>query len=126
MLIAEVVQKAWGGEEMGQHSMAAARGKLIQCRRALAVWSKQRIGGANNKLKWSTKRLERLQQQEHPGDLARIKQLQLEINTLLEMEDIKWRQRAKRNWYKEGDIRRVIVTPSFFMHGPTNGEGEIL
>jgi hypothetical protein len=35
--------------------------------------------------------------------LTFISQLQGEINNLLELEDIFWKQRAKRNWYNMGD-----------------------
>jgi len=35
--------------------------------------------------------------------LATICQLQGELNKLLEMEDVKWRQRGKRSWFKDGD-----------------------
>lgn len=44
-----------------------------------------------------------LTKQEHQGNLVEINQVQGEINRLLEMEDIRWRQRAKRNWYAHGD-----------------------
>jgi hypothetical protein len=32
-----------------------------------------------------------------------IKELQEEINFILEQEDIRWKQRAKQNWYQYGD-----------------------
>jgi hypothetical protein len=44
-----------------------------------------------------------LQRRENPGVLAQIKQIQGEINKALEIEDIKWKQRAKRNWYRHED-----------------------
>ncbi|GLT53570.1 hypothetical protein SLA2020_268330 [Shorea laevis] len=37
------------------------------------------------------------------ADWAEIQQLQTEIDHLLAMEDLQWKQRAKRNWYREGD-----------------------
>lgn len=38
-----------------------------------------------------------------PSCRGQIKQLQDEIGHLLEMEDIQWKQIAKRNWYRQGD-----------------------
>jgi len=35
--------------------------------------------------------------------MAYIREVQGELNKLLEMEDIKWRQRAKWSWFKDGD-----------------------
>lgn len=47
--------------------------------------------------------MERLQRRENPSNIGRIKSLQDETHRLLEMEDIWWKHRAKRNWYKDGD-----------------------
>jgi hypothetical protein len=47
--------------------------------------------------------LDDLQQNELLGRVAHIREVQGELNKLLEMEDIKWRQRAKRSWFKDGD-----------------------
>jgi hypothetical protein len=49
------------------------------------------------------KRLALLQQSENPDNLEAISQIKGEINKLLEIEDIRWRQRANRNWYKQGN-----------------------
>lgn len=47
----------------------------------------------------------------HPNpNMAAIKKLEKKINLWLEQEDIKWKQRAKNNWYKE-----VIKTPNTFI-----------
>ncbi len=44
-----------------------------------------------------------MQKVEHSGNLSSIYQIQSELNKLLEMEEVKWRQRAKRNWFQGGD-----------------------
>lgn len=44
-----------------------------------------------------------MQEQEGPKNEAAIKCLQEELGLLLEQEDLKWKQRAKRNWYQAGD-----------------------
>jgi hypothetical protein len=41
-------------------------------------------------------RLDRLQKIENSGNIETISIIQKEINKLLEMEDIKWRQRVKK------------------------------
>lgn len=43
-----------------------------------------------------------LQNHSNPNMTA-IKQLEDKIALWLEQDDIKWRQRAKRNWYRLGD-----------------------
>lgn len=50
-----------------------------------------------------TKYLAVLQQRGRSGDQEEIKKLQVEIDQLLEQEDVKWKQRAKRHWYQKGE-----------------------
>jgi hypothetical protein len=53
--------------------------------------------------KKKTKRLLELQSHEPPAVDANIRQLQSEIDTILEREDLRWKQKAKQNWYRHGD-----------------------
>jgi hypothetical protein len=100
---AEVVEQAWKQGEFGQNSMKVANENLLRCRFALLNWSKQTCGAVKRSLNSLTRRLGILQSQEYPGKLRQIASLQAEINSLLEMEDLRWRQRAKRNWFQKGD-----------------------
>jgi hypothetical protein len=50
-----------------------------------------------------TKQLLRIQGGELPRNAATIKLIQGEIDGILEREDVKWKQRAKQNWYRDGD-----------------------
>jgi hypothetical protein len=54
-------------------------------------------------LKEKTKALELLQRDEGPENVEVIKRLQGEIEYILEQEDVKWKQRGKQNWFREGD-----------------------
>lgn len=63
----------------------------------------RKFGNADRVLKEKTKRLEELQFQEKPGNMGAIKNLQQEIKFILEQEDIRWKQRGKQNWYRDGD-----------------------
>ena len=47
--------------------------------------------------------LETFQRNEDGMDGQEIKNLQKEIAGLLEQEDTRWKQRAKRNWYRNGN-----------------------
>jgi hypothetical protein len=101
---ADVIREAWKGRGQGSAvNLSTSIDKLDQCRHALSEWSRKKFGDVPNRLKSMTKRLDLLQQNEHPGILEQINQLQKEIENLLEMEDIKWQQRAKRTWFKQGD-----------------------
>jgi hypothetical protein len=41
--------------------------------------------------------------QEHDFDVEKETQVKADIHSLLEQEDVKWKQRAKENWLKFGD-----------------------
>jgi uncharacterized protein YjdB len=77
--------------------------KLHSCKRALTNWSSQKFGDVPKRLKSMTKRLDLLQRNEYPGNLEAITHLQKEVDHLLEVEDIKWQQRAQWTWFKKGD-----------------------
>lgn len=47
--------------------------------------------------------LTELQRDERNHKSENIKKLQVEIGIMLENDNLKWRQRAKTNWYKLGD-----------------------
>jgi hypothetical protein len=44
-----------------------------------------------------------LQQHEGANNWAEIQTLQGDIDSILEQDDIKWKQRAKQIWYQSGD-----------------------
>ncbi|GLT72480.1 hypothetical protein SLA2020_444110 [Shorea laevis] len=87
----------------GRNAMQEARMKLSSCQEALTRWSSAKYCNVEKAIREKSKTLAALQQNEGPGTLDRIQRLQGEIDHLLEMEDIKWKQRAKQNWYRQGD-----------------------
>lgn len=76
---------------------------MESCLSNLLWWSRRKFGNAEKKMKQKTKQLELLQRFEGPENREAIKQLQSEIELMLEHEDTKWKQRAKQNWYQQGD-----------------------
>ena len=80
-----------------------------------------KYGNAKKIIKNKTKELKALQLHEgleHWGDISRIK---AEIETIMEQEDVKWKQKAKQNWYKNGDQNMP-----FFMLGQIIVDGLII
>jgi len=99
----EVIKTVWGRRVEDTNAMAEVMAKLESCKHALTAWSSSKYRVVGHTIKRLTWHIEKLQSKEHPGNLDSIKQLQGEIHHLMEMEDIRWKQRAKRNWYKGGD-----------------------
>jgi hypothetical protein len=97
----EVVNCAWKGDDGLGDGLVTQ--KLAWCQRKLTAWSFRKFRKADKELDKKTKALEKLQQQEGADNWGEIKKLQGEIESILEQEDIKWKQRAKQNWYQSGD-----------------------
>jgi hypothetical protein len=81
-------------------------GKLSKS--VIKVEFKKKFGGSEIILKVKTKLLEKLQKFESPNNLVKIKEVKGEIDILLEQEDRRWKQRAKQNWYSQGDQNAKI------------------
>lgn len=79
------------------------RSKLELCQSRLKWQNKEEFRRNDDLVKEKTKLLAELQKQEGTEHLAVIKGLQKEIDSLLEFEDTRWKQRAKQNWYRDGD-----------------------
>jgi len=77
--------------------LTGATNRLEACKLALRSWSREKFGVGDKDIKEAEKQLQRVQSQGNPGHMPIIKELQLKIHRLLEMEDLKWKQRAKRN-----------------------------
>lgn len=83
--------------------MQSTCGKLHHCQQALSRWSAKKFCNINKAITQKTRQLEALQCCSDPTNGDHIKLLQDEINHLLEMEDLQWKQRAKRHWFCQGD-----------------------
>jgi hypothetical protein len=65
---------------------AVLGGSWADVKQDLQEWSKAKFGNTERNIASLTKRLERLQNKESPGNLASIKLVQSDLNNLLEME----------------------------------------
>lgn len=98
----KVMKEAWVNGGLGGSKMQMVRHKLANCQADLSSWSSQKFGDAAKKIKQKTKQLELLQWDEGPKNCEAIKVLKPKIEFIMEQEDIKWKQRAKHNWYQHG------------------------
>jgi hypothetical protein len=99
----DIITGAWNDCSGGGSSIQVVQQKLEMCKTTLRRWNGQKYGCAEKAIKEKTKKLEILQKNEGVGDRLAIVKLQQEIDFLLEQEDTRWKQRAKQNWYWEGD-----------------------
>lgn len=118
----KLIKLVWAEMDVHSNSLQSVHQKLQNYMHALKSWSSSKYVHAGSILKRKTKRLTLLQQNEYQCDWAEIKSLQQEIDLLLEIDDLQWKQRSKHNWFSRGGI--VIL--NFFTFGRLIGERLIL
>lgn len=78
--------------------------KLQLCSRELINWSAKQRRDTYKEIEEKQLRLDQLQKLKGPKDNEAIRALEEDLALLLEKEDIKWKQQAKRDWYHLGDL----------------------
>ena len=97
------MKEAWIGGFEGATSIQTMHNKLATCQRSLVRWSGTKYGNAGKLIKEKTKELKAFQIHEDLGNWADITRLKRALEFLIEQEDVKWKQRVKQNWYRNGD-----------------------
>lgn len=98
-----IIKEAWGQNVATESRMMDIQSRLSACQKALSRWSKQKFGRDAELLKQKRERLLELQRSSRSEQSVAIKHLQEDIDIILEREDVRWKQRAKQNWYRHGD-----------------------
>lgn len=76
---------------------------LARCRRALSRCSRGSIRARERAIKEKTEMFNILEADEKPERMGEMKRLQGELGFLLEQEDLRWKQRTKKQWLAQGD-----------------------
>lgn len=79
------------------NQLTAVRNKLNWFGDVLKLWNRGKFFNIEWIIKSKIAQLKALRREEGPGEVARIKILQHEIDLLLEQKDLKWKQMAKIN-----------------------------
>ncbi|XP_042944707.1 uncharacterized protein LOC122278595 [Carya illinoinensis] len=94
----EVLKRVW--DQVGETNLLS---KLESSEVTLLKWNRIKILDSKKEIQDRTDELRLLQMNESRGNISEIKSLQKELEKLLEQKDMKWRQRAKQNWFQLGD-----------------------
>jgi hypothetical protein len=96
----EVIKQVWGNFLSGTSHWDHLGVKLKGCRNALTQWQRGKKDPKYKELKTKPLKL-----QEHEGLSSREeeKNIQKELQILLDRDDARWRQRAKKAWLKSMD-----------------------
>jgi hypothetical protein len=112
----------------GANPLQTAQLKLSMCQQGLSGWSIAKYGSVDKDIQSKNQKLAALHMVEGHENQEQIHQLRGEIDHLLEMEGLKWKQRAKRNWFKHrhrntqffrawanSTVRKSIISRKFSM-----------
>ncbi|XP_035546598.1 uncharacterized protein LOC118348646 [Juglans regia] len=99
----DLVSEAWTGTSENQNTIESVSDKLNKCKFKLVNWSKE----IEKENRWDIERkltqLRELQERNMGNLHMKIQELHKAVHMRLESQDLKWKQRAKQKWLKEGD-----------------------
>jgi hypothetical protein len=99
----QVVQKVWRVKVPSHDIWEGVKTKIGKSQIVCKQWRRVNIDPNDRLITEKTKQLGKLQVDETEAVMENIKQLRKEVNDLIELEDLKWRQKAKQHWLQFGD-----------------------
>jgi hypothetical protein len=99
----EVIRKAWKPKLNSESPWITVKRNLKECTNALKLWASSQKISMEQKIELLQKQLSLIQMRGDEVSLVEEKRLKEELNNALDMEDLKWKQRAKINWIQYGD-----------------------
>ncbi|XP_042954620.1 uncharacterized protein LOC122291035 [Carya illinoinensis] len=99
----DLIKEVWSQRYFKGTKLKDTQAGLEGCRKKLQSWSKEAFRTHKRLLDQKGERLRRLQDSNTGQFSCLIKTIQKEIDELLEEEELKWRQRAKQRWLRDGD-----------------------
>lgn len=98
-----VIEDAWKDSTGLGSNLDNLQVSLRKCSVGLGQWSSSTWSDREKLIAKKTAQLKSLQDCEGIDNVDDIKMLKREVGILLAQEDLRWKQRAKLNWYKAGD-----------------------
>lgn len=98
-----LVRKAWRIKGPSSDKWLVLKARLDSCRGLLKNWARSSANKEGLDIKKVEEDLQKVQMEGDPKDSVKEKALKDSLDHLLEIEDLKWRQRARENWLQFGD-----------------------
>jgi len=99
----EVIKKVWRAKQNSDSPWSTVKRNLQECRNALKLWASSQKSSMEQKIELLQNHLSLIQLRGDGDSLEEEKRLKAELNYALDMEELKWKQRDKINWLKNGD-----------------------
>jgi hypothetical protein len=121
----EVVDKAWAMQVEGSHNFRLAQ-KFRKMQKDLIVWNKYIFGVTKSRIRELEDRLKVVQDLDpSSANLAMEASLSAKLNEWLEKEELKWKQKSRELWLKEGDRNSKFFHLSTLVHCRRNQIADI-
>jgi hypothetical protein len=98
-----IVERVWRVKETQGDHWGNLKKKLHHCQHELIRWHKSNSSPMEKLIKHKTQQLVDLQGEDGELAMGEINGIQSDLHSLMEQEDLQWRQQAKANWLKHGD-----------------------
>ncbi|KAG6635752.1 hypothetical protein CIPAW_11G064200 [Carya illinoinensis] len=99
----EKIKQEWVRGQQSTDFVKKVQTRLKFCSGMLVRSFKRKDKERTSEIDQITRKIKEVQEDLGHHNIEELKSLQKQVGGLLEQEDIKWRQRAKRNWYSLGD-----------------------
>jgi exonuclease III len=99
----KIIQEAWEIKTPTRMPWVDFKRKLQKCKKVIQQWVQKSKPPTEKYIKEKTTELAKIQEEANPLKMHVEKEIREEIHTLLEQEEIKWKQRAKEDWLRDGD-----------------------
>jgi hypothetical protein len=98
-----IIKKVWKKKGVLHDTWQTCKAKLAVCQKELSTWKRHHVGTLEKDIADKAKKLKKFQEKDGEIDREHMKKTKMEMETLLEQEELIWRQRSKAIWLKEGD-----------------------
>ncbi|XP_040996052.1 uncharacterized protein LOC121242226 [Juglans microcarpa x Juglans regia] len=98
-----IIKKAWASSAHKPRAIQRILQGLRFCQEDLKQWNRSNQKNKGQYLKAKTDKLNHLKNMNQGHLSAKIKLVQKELNDVMDVENLKWQQRAKQAWLNDGD-----------------------
>lgn len=100
----QVCRDAWQSHSLAPRDSGELQAMVTSCGRSLKAWEREHFGNITRQIRLLRGELKELMAaNNHPLMRDRRKQIEMEIDGLLEKEETMWKQRSRALWLQEGD-----------------------
>ena len=100
----ELIRKVWKVKQDYREGWNPVLKKLEECEKSLVKWKKENKSPSDKELKQTTDRVLELEGEEELWDMEELRALQNKALEIMEVDELKWKQRAHEAWLNYVDM----------------------